>query len=547
MKKLVALMCALALLVGCVSFAGAEELAEVTYWHGEIARNAVATFGETVWFQKMNEIFAQDGFQIKIVGPAQGADNNTAVNAMLTSGQYPDMLSFNFDTQYTGGRMAAVEDGVIWDYSKDPEAPEKMKNWYKGINEYDRIRKSVILDDGSMVTFGMYDVDARRGAYWGYAIRTDWLDRLGLAIPETLEDFEKVLYAFRDQDANGNGDPNDEIPLVGCNWVQNNNFYFLVYSLAAIWGCKVNQIYRNPQTGDMTYCTEYNGGENYKQYVATMAKWIADGVLDKEFVSQNNDARIAKITSDKAGCFFCFPDNVQELEDALKLNLKESGYADPEKAQIYGLVPIKGPDGVPYNYDWDSALVLGGATTNDVITTAAVENGHLDYCYRFIDFMFSDEGCDLVNWGVEGVTYEVAEDGSKHYTDLIWNDPDYGPADAIFKYAYPTMGDWPRIMSYEAWGAMNLNSDDQKIAHVNYGLGSADLDLPKFTLNQEERDAYTAVITDINTAVSEATIKIMLGQQPIETLDAVIQQVKGMGIDQAIGAYQSAYERYQDK
>ncbi|WP_187355179.1 hypothetical protein ['Paenibacillus yunnanensis' Narsing Rao et al. 2020] len=35
--------------------------------------------------------------------------------------------------------------------------------------------------------------------------RQDWLDKLGLALPDTLADFEKVIYAFADGDPDGNG------------------------------------------------------------------------------------------------------------------------------------------------------------------------------------------------------------------------------------------------------------------------------------------------------------------------------------------------------
>lgn len=38
-------------------------------------------------------------------------------------------------------------------------------------------------------------------------IRKDWLENLGLEMPTTLEEYHKVLLAFKEQDANGNGDP----------------------------------------------------------------------------------------------------------------------------------------------------------------------------------------------------------------------------------------------------------------------------------------------------------------------------------------------------
>ena len=44
-------------------------------------------------------------------------------------------------------------------------------------------------------------------------INKKWLDNLGLDVPKTTEEFYQALKAFKEQDANGNGDPNDEIPL----------------------------------------------------------------------------------------------------------------------------------------------------------------------------------------------------------------------------------------------------------------------------------------------------------------------------------------------
>lgn len=46
-------------------------------------------------------------------------------------------------------------------------------------------------------------------------INKAWLDRLGMEMPTTVDEWYEVLKAFKEQGANGNGDPNDEIPLTG--------------------------------------------------------------------------------------------------------------------------------------------------------------------------------------------------------------------------------------------------------------------------------------------------------------------------------------------
>jgi len=542
MKKVLSFLCALAMLASLVSFAVAEEPVEITYFRQELNRNAAAYYSETAWFQELENRL---NIKLTILGPASSDDYNTAVNAMLVSGEYPDLLYFDW-TQYSGGAMAGVEDGVIVPISEIPEYKEKVPNWFKVIEENDEVRRAVTQDDGSIVTFCHWEPNIARSAYWGYAIRKDWLDRLGLEVPTTIDEAYEVLKAFKEQDANGNGDPNDEIPFSCCNWWGTAHPGF--DTLAAAFSLKVNVMYRDPQTGKIAYWTEYNNGENFKSYVETMRKWYEEGLIDEEFVSQKYDGWTAKITGDKAGMFFCFPDSVQGWEDSIKQTLKDNNYSNPDDVCIYGLVPLKGIDGVPYTYDNDNAMVsFAGANQPTVITTAAVKNGHIDKCLELLNYLYSEEGSELNNWGVEGVSYTKDADGTHHWTEAVTNDPDYGMGDAVFKYALPTLGGWPKAMSYESWGSMNLVVPDQIQTHKNYALSDTSLDIPSFALNAEEQETYSRIITDVNTAVSEVYLSVITGKKDVSELDTLLSQVKSMGIEDAVAAYQSAYDRYMSR
>ena len=542
MKKVLSFLCALAMLASLVSFAVAEEPVEITYFRQELNRNVAAYYSETAWFQELENRL---NIKLTILGPASSDDYNTAVNAMLVSGEYPDLLYFDW-TQYSGGAMAGVEDGVIVPISEIPEYKEKVPNWFKVIEENDEVRRAVTQDDGSIVTFCHWEPNIARSAYWGYAIRKDWLDRLGLAVPTTVDEAYEVLKAFKEQDANGNGDPNDEIPFSCCNWWGTAHPGF--DTLAAAFSLKVNVMYRDPQAGKITYWTEYNNGENFKAYVETMRKWYEEGLIDEEFVSQKYDGWTAKITGDKVDMFFCFPDSVGSWEDSIKQTLKDNAYGNPDDVCIYGLVPLKGIDGVPYTYDNDNAMVsFAGANQPTVITTAAVKNGHIEKCLELLNYLYSEEGSELNNWGVEGVSYTKDADGTHHWTEAVTNDPDYGMADAVFKYALPTLGGWPKAMSYEAWGSMNLVVPDQITTHKNYALSDTSLDIPSFALNAEEQETYSRIITDVNTAVSEVYLSVITGKKDVAELDALLAQVKSMGIGDAVAAYQSAYDRYMNR
>jgi putative aldouronate transport system substrate-binding protein len=543
MKKLLSLICILSMLLCLVPSSIAESSStdpvEITYFRQELGRNSVAYYSETAWFQELEKRL---NVKINIVGPSSSEDYNTAVNIMLVSGDYPDMLFYDWNN-YSGGAMAGVEDGIILPISTNEDYKAKVSNWFDIIASNDNIRRAVTLDDGSIDQFCHYETNIARSAYWGYAIRKDWLDRLGLEVPTTMDELYTVLTAFKEQDANGNGDPNDEIPLTSCNWWLTN--HPMMDSLTAAYGLKVNTMYRDPQTGKITYWTEYNDGANFKEYVTTMRKWYSEGLIDPEYVSQKYEACSAKITGDKAGVFFCFPDSVINYKAALKSTITAAGYADPDAVMIYGMIPMKGPDGVAYDYDNDNAMVsYAGANQSTVITTAAVEHGTVDKCLEIINYLYSEEGSDLINWGVEGVSYTVNADGTKQWTDLVTADPDYSMSDAVFKYALPTLGAWPKAMSYEAWGSLNLIDPDAVVLHKNYAQGDPSLLIPSFPLTADEAETYNRIITDVNTAVSEVYLAVITGTRPLEDLDTLLTQVDDMGIADAIAAYQSAYDRY---
>ena len=53
----------------------------------------------------------------------------------------------------------------------------------------------------------------------GWVVRGDWLQKLGLQEPQTLDEFYNMLVAFRDKDPDGNG-VKDTIPLTVRNGVR---------------------------------------------------------------------------------------------------------------------------------------------------------------------------------------------------------------------------------------------------------------------------------------------------------------------------------------
>ncbi len=131
----------------------------------------------------------------------------------------------------------------------------------------------------------------------GAHIRGDWLDRLGMEVPTTIDEYVEVLRAFRDEDANGNGDPNDEIPTSArefARWMDHN---FAPFGVAMVEGFPAWDIY----DGEIQYSA-------VQPEMKAALEWIrglyAEGLLDPESFINTNQIWRGKIRSDRVGVWY---------------------------------------------------------------------------------------------------------------------------------------------------------------------------------------------------------------------------------------------------
>jgi putative aldouronate transport system substrate-binding protein len=147
------------------------------------------------------------------VGANMRTDENTgrteALNLMLATGNIPDIVGSSrirdFVNQYgPEGAFVPLNDLI------EEHAPN-IAAYYA---QRPDIEAAVKAADGQMY-YIPYLPDGKYGrAYW---IRTDWLDALGLDVPQTVEEYENVLRALKTQDPNGNGLA-DEVPFFARQW-----------------------------------------------------------------------------------------------------------------------------------------------------------------------------------------------------------------------------------------------------------------------------------------------------------------------------------------
>ena len=247
------------------------------------------------------------------------------------------------------------------------------------------------------------------------------------------------------------------------------------------------------------------------------------------------------MTTGVSGFSYLLPQQYTSWKDAIVA-------ANPDlKDKVYflGLEPLIGPAGKKYNTN--GMRSWAATTAGNVITVKAEEDGVVERILDVIDYLYSPEGTDLINWGVEGVSYNVTSDGKKEWSELVTNDPEFSFGDAVFKYAIPTWGDWPKIMSYEAWLSMETKDPDALRAHQNYLKGDPGLSMPAIVLTQAESEEYNRIMTDVNTLVDEYFVNLITGVRPLDEIPGLLEQIEKIGVRRAMEIYQGAYDRYMSK
>lgn len=143
-------------------------------------------------------------------------------------------------------------------------------------------------------------------------IRKDWLDKLGLSMPKTQDDYVKVLEAFRDKDPNGNGQK-DEIPTGGREQARWMDHLFAMYGVAIFDGIPDWDIY----DGKLTYSATT---PNMKAALEFIAKLYKDGLLDKETLLNNKAKWEGKIDANNVGNYFHWAEGVHERLEPINKN-----------------------------------------------------------------------------------------------------------------------------------------------------------------------------------------------------------------------------------
>lgn len=432
-------------------------------------------------------------------------------NLILASGQLPDIffgggLSDSDITKYGKQGMFIPLDDLIEKY-----AP----NLKKLLDKYPEVKKAITSPDGHIYSLPYIDSFMPETIPDNLFINKTWLDKLGLEVPTTTDEYYNVLKAFKEKDPNGNG-IQDEIPLT----YRANETFTGEYSMFGAFGVLDNKDHLMVKDGEVVFSPVQ---DNYKEAIKWFNKLYKEGLIDQEVFTQDGSQYTAKGKNEDmiVGSFIIYADE---------------NFVGAERAteDYVVLEPLKGPNGDQLWNRYENTIKIDQLS----ITNA---NKYPEATMRLIDEFYEEDFSLTVHWGEIGKNLEKNGD-----TYSIMTPPEGVSVDQYRFQNCP--GPYaPGIMSEEMYSKLQFASDKiRKIERYDiYDKYATKDTLPVIRFTEEQSNAIGTVFIDIDNYVKEMKAKWITGQSNIdEDWDAYKEQLQKMGLDKYLGAYKEGYNKY---
>ncbi|MBR6300568.1 MAG: hypothetical protein IKR36_06685 [Clostridia bacterium] len=559
MKKIVCLALVLIMALSMMGIASAEgETLKLTVLGRQ--RSGI-TFEETqtlhAW-QVLCDMFKANNLELEytVVERDQIA---SVLNATLAGSDIPDFFYAN--PLSDADCINLIDRGMMLDinealkYSKGPAAKEFGEG---GL--YEISRQIHTYTDGGMYFFGnvskQISIDTAYGSHaivgnnCTMLIRQDWLDRLNLPMPKTLEDVVNVLVAFQENDMNGNGIKDERIVI---DWDS-------TFNGVAGWFGLAPQLFQCNRLEKTAVVPELQ--EGYVPYVKFLQELVDKGLayLSDEVSYYNGgtsegDLLNTIMQDDCVAMYYgvALADHTFQSAEAVYT-------AMPLIQAVEGIEPIMN---ISHGYKvWSR---WGFSAKADPKAVAA-----------FLDTICTQEYAKWVTFGIEGETYEVDPDSglytftaSNKYEDIMstgkargymlvidsflpdasqigWYQQYYGPLnwksyDEFLNSEYCTKTLASQYTENQMKNLKIYCEEAQKALLYNFN-NDVGMITPMNTLEEAEvLDMYEA---DVKTYLKEMTVNFLTGVYDINDYESCVEELNSIGLQDVLAVRQAQYDRY---
>lgn len=471
----------------------------LTYWCELPAQisTEVTNLGDTPFAKNLNEA---TGIDIKYMHPAQG-QGNEVLRLMIASGELPDIIQANWLAQ---GPSNCIEQNIILnlnDYIKDyaPNLSEFLK-------ENSDVKKMIKTDEGDYYVFPFIRNDDVLLVSTGLMLRSDWLKEAGLDVPETIEEWDTVLAAFKEK---------CDTPFAM------NNYGLFASGFGTFNGSYVDN-------GEMIFGPIEDG---FKDLVVKLNEWYKKGYIDKNFAIADSKIIKSNILNGISGITYGAGGSGMGVYLTEKTNDTFDIAAAPFPVEKKGDKAKFSTKELKYS--------IGGAAI-----TSACKNPEL--AARFLDYGYSDEGHMFYNFGKEGESYNL-ENGYPKYAQSITDTSD-GKSMSQKLTMNCMAGVYGPFVQDKRYIEQYYSTPQQQDAIKKWSDNTFEKHrVPQIIMTMDELNEHSSIMSEINTYVAESFNNFIIGAEPIDNFEKYVKTVKSMGIDRALEIQQIAYERYLDR
>ena len=462
--------------------------------------------GDLPVFKKAGEMT-----NVKLKGIASKNQTNQvqAYNLMLSSGDLPDILAYelveDLERLGTEGGLIPLEELI------DKHGPNIKKFW----EENPRYKKDAVAANGHIYMIPNYNDYFNLKASQGYYIRKDWLNKLGLKEPQTIDELYEVLVAFKTKDPNGNGKA-DEIPFFTRGDIPRKILLSLldVFQVSPVWTLDKN--------GQVIYGPAQ---DQYKVAMQEISKWYKEGLIDPEVFTRGLSSRDYMLNNDLGGFtndwFASTASYNKKLENIIP---------------GFDFAPM-----LPVEYNGERKTLISRPTYMGGwgITVSAKNPVAI---VKYFDFWYSPEGRNMWNFGIENKEWEM-KDGKPHFTDYVLKNPDGKNPLTVIKEsgAQFRMGMF-QDANYELQWTEPAALDALELYTKNNAIADG---LPILKYTKDEIKELNKIETQMRNYTEEMGQKWIMGVSDVNTdWNAYTKRLSELGLARAQEIQKQAYDRF---
>ncbi len=399
-----------------------------------------------------------------------------------------------------------------------------MPNFYKFWQKFPEMKKYLV--DGELYVFPVIHRDETANGY-GPVIRMDLLEKHNIPVPQTWDELIDVLAQLKELYPSS-------IPYTGRKGTL-NLFDTTAYMLGSGHGKK--GIYFDYDLDRFVFGP---ATQEFKEVLRFFNKAYEKKVLDPDFATSNAQQMEAKLSSGKA---FFFNDN-SGFGQTYTQSLRKIEGNENARLQI---IPI------PENSFGQRRALSYAKDLPGRFYAVNASSKNIKEVIKLVDWLYSPEGSDISNYGVEGLSFQYNAQGEpefiKEYLEKFRDASpsayyavysDLGITKLNFSFYATNTKTWFEIE--KALGTWNEVSDEYWSI-----IGSDDAYNPPYiepALTVEESERVTDILQDLNTMLEQEYNKYIMGIEPISNWDKVIARCEALGARELEDIYNKADARY---